>query len=360
MTPLQIDDVQLKAITDARLRRETWVIMPIRAQRDYTMAAIGDVLQQTAPLTLLLVNQGVEDDFRTELERVAEAHDHVMVWSHQPPLPSLSATWNRALDAAWAAGAEVALVVNNDVRLHAQTVETLIRTLQKAGALFVSAVGVRAEQFDAQADPVQEVLLDSTTGKETPVHKGGPDFSCFLISKACHQRFRFDESFIPAFCEDLDYHRRLMLAGEGRRIFSVNLPYLHYASATLKALPPEEADRIRAQIELGSRVYYAKKWGGPVNQERYLIPFGGGWSKPRQHDQATTPDLQGHLRSGEVFPFELTAEEQRYLGGQGNFKAAPGELDHVKALDTAAAALPPELRERFRQANDRLARDVDE
>ena len=259
-----------------------FVIMPVLAQPEYTRAAIADVLAQTVPTRLLIVNQGVDDAFREELERIAEAHsDRVFLWSHVPSLLSLAATWNRALDFVWETGGECALVVNNDVRLRADTVEMLeaVLTFPKQQNLFVSCVGVTPEQFDPTVKPLIE---DHPGGWSTipdlqqaylDIPKGGPDFSCFLISKACHDRYRFDENFTPAFCEDLDYHRRLLLDGEGDKIFSVNLPYLHYGSATIKSVDSKTKARIESAISAGSRAYYEKKWGGPVNNETFYAPF---------------------------------------------------------------------------------------
>jgi hypothetical protein len=265
-----------------------YCIMPILAHPEYTRAAIADCLSQSVPTRLLLINQGVDDAFREELERIAEEHDdRVLLWSHQPPLPSLAATWNRALEFAWACGGTEALVVNNDARLRADTVELLARVLDPPRQLFVSAVGVMPDQFT----PVEPLIL-SIEPECTELSKGGPDFSCFLISRECHEQFRFDEHFTPAFCEDLDYHRRLMLAGEGARIFSVNLPYLHYGSMTLKTV--KDRGVIDRAIVAGSRAYYRKKWGGDCNQETFLRPFGGGWSELAKvtDGTATTPYLQ--------------------------------------------------------------------
>ena len=220
----------------------TWIVMRILGARDYTITAIADCLAQTVPVRLLLINQGVDSAFRDELEALAEEYrDRIFCWHHQPPLLSLAATWNRALDFVWEAGGirssfgragtpEAALVVNNDVRLRADTVAELSKIRRLTDALFVSAVGVREEQFD----PTEGLIFPDDPDADQPqLSKGGPDFSCFLISRACHDRFRFDEAFIPAYCEDLDTHRRLLLAGEGHRIFSVNLPYVHYAAGTL-------------------------------------------------------------------------------------------------------------------------------
>lgn len=272
----------------------TWIIMPILAHPEYTRAAIADCLAQSVPIRLLLVNQGVDEVFRDELEKIAEAEsDRVLLWSHQPPLPSLAATWNHALDFAWATGAHAALVVNNDVRLHRQTCEVLQTALVATEALFISGVGVTPDQFD----PLEVYPLIAADRLHTD--RGGPDFSCFLISQVCHAQFQFDEHFTPAFCEDLDYHRRLMLVGEGARIFSVNLPFLHYGSATIKASPFRQA--IELAIQEGSRTYYAKKWGGPVNQETFFSPFDKGvegYSTAGMPNPPTTPALQAWVQGG--------------------------------------------------------------
>lgn len=255
------------------------ILMPILGARDYTVAAIADCLAQTVPIRLLLINQGVDDAFRDELERIAEAHsDRILLWSHQPSLPALAATWNTGLDWAWASGAAVALVINNDVRLHPQTVAILAQQLAQQAAWFVSAVGVTPTQFDPQQD---------FEGFDWGQH-GGPDFSCFLISRDCHRIYRFDAGFVPAYCEDLDYHRRLLLEGHGRRIFSINLPYLHYAAGTLKTADDATRRGIEARISAGSRQHYLRKWGGPVNAERYAE----AWAPDSARDGVTTPDLQ--------------------------------------------------------------------
>lgn len=302
-------------IDQARREREAhtvWCIMPILAHPEYTRAAIADCLSQSAPTRLLLINQGVDDAFRTELEQIAEEHsDRVLLWSHVPPLPSLAATWNRALDFVWDAGGAMALVVNNDVRLHRSTVEGLSGVMGHTHALFVSAVGVTPGQFDPST-PIDDHWLTppDAEGWGHPLSPGGPDFSCFLISFPCHAQFRFDEQFTPAFCEDLDYHRRLMLAGEGKRIFSVNLPYLHYASMTLKTV--SNRAQIEAAINAGSRAYYARKWGGPPNGETFVLPF-----HQTENRDVTTPALQRMVQEGheELLPHV----DPQWLGGQGNY-----------------------------------------
>lgn len=266
-----------------------WVVMPfIDLWNEFTLQAATDVLTQTAPCRLLLVDNGSGQEDRDAAARWVELHHsgsdltstidrRVMLWHHSPPPPTLDITWNRALEAAWEAGAERALVVNNDVRLPRTTLEHLERAMTETGALFVSAVNVGEDSW---------LLLD---GDKIAVpdfaSRGGPDYSCFLISREGHQRFPFDPQF--TYCGDLDHHRRIMLAGEGKRIFSVCVPYLHFASRTVVRHP-----RLALAAEEHRR-RYAEKWGGPVNEEVFTEPYNNGSpivadvAKPR-----TTPELQ--------------------------------------------------------------------
>ena len=294
-----------------------YCVMPILAHPEYTRAAIADCLAQSVAIRLLLINQGVDDPFRDELEKIAEEYSgRVLLWSHQPPLPSLSATWNRALDFVWEAGGKVALVVNNDVRLAHDTVAALCGARGQTDALFVSAVGVTGEQF-------RQTSIDERDLGDVLSSRGGPDFSCFLISRECHEQFRFDEGFTPAFCEDLDYHRRLLLAGEGARIFSVNLPYLHYGSATRQTLDAPVRMKLDRAIEAGSRAYYVRKWGGPVNQERFVLPF-----HQTEDRDVTTPALQAMVQEDRAH--ELPRVDPVWFGGQGNY-APPLEAAGLEA-----------------------------
>lgn len=260
------------------METDPWIIMPVVAHPAYTEAAIADCLAQTRAANLLVINQGVDTPFRTTLERLAEDHPRLFLWSHQPPLPSLAATWNTALRFAWALGAPAALVVNNDVRLAPNTLALLSEEMQATGAYLVTGVGVGPSQYAAG-----QLLLRDESGAH-----GGPDFSCFLVSAAGHWRYPFDEHFTPAYCEDVDLHRRMLLDGEGDRIYAINVPFLHYGSTTLKTVDPKTRARIERQTASGARAYYERKWGGPVNAERFRTPF----VDTGDSQDITTPQLQ--------------------------------------------------------------------
>ena len=242
-----------------------YIIMPFIDCWDYTKAAATDALVQTIEPCLLLIDNGSKRSVRLQTEQFGRLAPigrgrNFLLWRHAPPFPSIAATWNRALDFVWEAGGERALVVNNDVRLHEKTYELLLYCAEDTEALFVTAVGVNEEEF---------TMEDSY---DYDMSRGGPDFSCYLISKECHAKYRFDENFIPAYHEDNDYHRRMILGGDGDRIFSINVPFLHYGSVTInrdektKAAWGEKFERNKA--------YYVKKWGGVVGKETFDTPFG--------------------------------------------------------------------------------------
>jgi len=238
------------------------ILIPTFNNPDLSQFAVHSALNQdVADLQVLVIDQGSDRPTVDVLEAIH--HPRLRLWRHHPPLPSLAATWNRGLQYAWAVGAPDCLVVNNDVQLPRGYYRQLRARLQQDSLLFLSGVGVNPGQIVGLPD-----------GQElTEPFQLHPDFSAFLITRGCHWAFPFDEAFVPAYCEDVDYHRRLLLADEGRRIGKINIPFLHYASGALKAMDPEKNAAWSKMIDQGSRAHYTRKWG-PVNAETKVEPFG--------------------------------------------------------------------------------------
>lgn len=262
------------------------IVMPYLNAGALTRQAALDCLGQSLPdLQLLLIDNGSQEPDRYVADDLRQISPHVLGWHHDPPFPALAAVWNRALRFCWEAGAPHAFVVNNDVRLHPDTYAVLLESLQESGAWFVSAVSVTEAQFDPTID-LRAARGQASPSREDGVrpegwHYGGPDFSCFVISRECHKWFQFDEGFIPAYHEDNDFHRRLKLAGFGEKIFGLNVPFLHYGSGTLKANP-------RMQESWPARFgkcqqYYIEKWGGLPGSETFQVPFNQGIFGPGDH-----------------------------------------------------------------------------
>ncbi len=252
-----------------------WIVIPFLNNWDMTKDAILDSLEQwlygRRP-NIMLVDNGSDPGVSYQAQWwAAAARDllpdvDILYTAHPHPGVTLNMAWNIALWQIWEFGGEQVLVINNDVRLHPWTFEKLLVCQLQAQALFVTGVGVRLDEFKAATGSLND---QEKGGALWPGNRGGPDFSCFLISKRCHELFPFDPRF--TFAGDWDYHTRLRRAGLDSKIFSVNVPYLHIGegSQTLKRM--RETDPERAQLISDTadqhRALYAEKWGGTFGQE---------------------------------------------------------------------------------------------
>lgn len=169
----------------------------------------------------------------------------------------VSKLWNQGLSYLFSSpGIDRVLVINNDVKLRPDT----IRVLSEDGSPFVAAVGVNQPgQFPG--------------GTPTRVRRPHPDFSCFLLRRECWERVgKFDES-MKIYCSDLDYHIRMHRAGI--EAVSIDLPFWHHVSATLKLAEPDEHMRICRQADL-DRVAFRAKWGVAAGSPEYYDLFKSG------------------------------------------------------------------------------------
>jgi hypothetical protein len=239
------------------------IIIPFVDCYRETLDAFGDALPQLESATdILLVDQGSTDpDVRQWTEFVSRDSARVRLWRHAPPLPSLAATWNQALDYAWAAGYPDAMVWNNDIRVAPHMYEALREVAKLRDLWFATPVNCATSGPGGWNEPCPDYW---------DVTLGGPDFSCFLISRTCHEKYRFDERFQPAYHEDGDYHRRMWLGGDGGKIAGVTLPYLHYGSRTIHR--SEEALQAFQPQFAACRARYVAKWGGEPHHERKITP----------------------------------------------------------------------------------------
>ena len=291
-----------------------WVIMPYIDNYPMTADALRDVLnQRMLQLQVLAIDNGGRlAGFPLPAE---EMDTRLLFWRYQPPLLSLSTVWNTALTMVWQTGGTHALVVNNDVRLPRATYQRLVEVQQRTGAWFVSACNV-GEAYRHEQDVKLDDLFTFDVGLRSHLltSKGGPDFSCFLITQECHRWFQFDEQFSPAYFEDNDYHRRLQLAGFGDKIFSVPVPYLHIGSGTLRNVEHVNAGW-NAKFQ-ACREYYIQKWGGPPGEETYKTPFN-------QRPEGDVPGLldtrillTGQGRPGGYFGGPASPENWPWQNGQ--------------------------------------------
>ena len=244
-----------------------WIIVPTRNNLQLLKRAIETFrAQDIGNVAILVINNGSTDGTTAWLQT-----QHDLFQIHVPGTGwSVAHSWNRALDFVFDAEHEDhALVVNNDVELAPWT----YRRLLADGGVFVTAVGVRERERLAE-EPIH------------PSRSPHPDFSCYLIRRDCFKVIGpFDENFKVAFCEDWDYHVRMHRYGIDA--VSIDLPYLHHASQTVKTASNEDRDRIQAQADL-NREYFFEKWGVRGGTDEYDALFERPAPLPKK-EQTTSP-----------------------------------------------------------------------
>jgi len=249
------------------------IVIPFVDLPGETGDALHDaLLQLEGQCDVLLIDQGSTAKMshgwptvQAWAESCALGSPHIRLWRHAPPLPSLAATWNVALDFAWNIGHEDCMIWNNDIRVHPDMYRRLRAIAELSGLWFVTPVNCSGDIEERWKLP-----LPALNGENLAANFGGPDFSCFLIHREAHQRYRFDERFQPAYHEDGDFHRRMWLGGDGNRIAGVTLPYLHYGSRTIHR--SEEAYAAFQPQFAACRARYVAKWGGEPHHERKITP----------------------------------------------------------------------------------------
>lgn len=159
--------------------------------------------------------------------------------------------WNTGLKKAFSEGFDLALVMNNDVILAADTLPALERGHARHGGI-VSATTVASLAALYRFDRNQTYLL--------PV-----DYSCFMLDRRTYEKVgAFDEEFYPAYFEDQDFDCRAEQMGVPRGTLGEAV-VTHFVSQTLKSgqLPGHNADFLRNQKR------FLARWGDYIRGGRH-------------------------------------------------------------------------------------------
>ncbi len=147
----------------------------------------------------------------------------------------VSGSWNMIMDYAIRTDATHVLMLNDDIYLGKDESEimTLIR------------LWIDAEFFNSELN-----------------------WCSFILPVETYEKVgAFDESFFPAYFEDNDYFRRMMLSNVNIVYTAFLNPEIYRNSMTI-ALQPE----LNQGFEK-NRQYYISKWGGMPNSETFSTPF---------------------------------------------------------------------------------------
>lgn len=201
-------------------------------QELYRSAALGT----RPPDTFFIVDNGA--NVQTVFNEEADASIPFGVCDQGRNL-GVSTSWNlmfRLFDA------EHLIISNDDVRLHANTIEKMVRAAEETDAEFI---------FPA-----------------TPNHT---TFCVFLLKHAAWKKVGpFDEGFWPAYYEDIDYWHRMRHAGV-KMLELTTTCYDHVLNGYIKAMTPAENAQFHAYMQNNYR-RYVRKWGGGPGKETRTVP----------------------------------------------------------------------------------------
>lgn len=165
----------------------------------------------------------------------------------------VSGAWNEGIRRAKAAGYQYALISNDDIEFHPNTISKLYSDIVREQAIAVSPNP--NSQFASQG------LIPGT------------DFCCFMIDipQILNKCGTFDENFFPAYFEDNDMRYRMVLSGSNDYI-DTDAPVTHHGSQTQYADPNNPV--CPPHMFENNRRYYIEKWGGQPGQEVCTTPYG--------------------------------------------------------------------------------------
>jgi len=154
---------------------------------------------------------------------------------------NVASAWNQGIACATKQGAEVVLVMNQDVFLRHNAIDILLKEIEDGN-----------------------LITGFADGNEI-------DYCCFMINPRIIKIVgNFDISFHPAYFEDNDYKYRCKLSDIKESIIRTFI-YTHARSSTLN-----HDDKLRKENSTTfekNRQYYLRKWGGMPRTEKYRKPW---------------------------------------------------------------------------------------
>lgn len=169
----------------------------------------------------------------------------------------LARSWNEGLHLAMESGCDAAILLNDDLFFYDGGYAAFIHTIR------------------ALKDISRNVSYVTPLGLETgtSAHAGqvlAQQFACCAIMpEALINIGYFDETFTPAYYEDVDYDRRARLFGMTVHVHQ-SVIVEHERSSTHRLMTSDERQKADACF-LANRTYFGLKWGG--DNPSYLHPF---------------------------------------------------------------------------------------
>jgi GT2 family glycosyltransferase len=232
---------------------ENWVFIPVCGGLAMTKRTVQSVLaQDIGNIRILLADDASQDSVSPWLRTLYHQYPNVQTIGS---VTNMGPTywWNVALD--WLFSKEqvpYVLVLNSDLWLSPAT----YRLLVEDGGGFVTGISVDTMKATENVNP----------SSKSP----HPSFSCFLIRREVWERVgRFNPDMV-IYAQDCDYHLRM--DREGIDAYSIDVPFYHEVSGTMKQADNKRRDAIQARADK-DRLAFKNKWGYAIASPEYEQAF---------------------------------------------------------------------------------------
>ena len=169
----------------------------------------------------------------------------------------LARSWNEGLHLAMEANCDAALLLNDDLLFFEGAYVEFCETLKALRNISRDVAYATCHGLESGNSP--------WFGKTEP-----QGFSCCAIMRECVAKIGyFDETFWPAYCEDMDFYNRVRMAGMGIHVDPRCLVE-HERSSTRSRLSSTEAKCLDEALRRNA-AYYESKWG--TSEKAYVSPF---------------------------------------------------------------------------------------
>ena len=170
----------------------------------------------------------------------------------------LARSWNEGITLAQDSGADLIMLLNDDLFFYDGCFEQFTKHCAEIKASDGSTGVVHTMGLESGGSPYAGTV--QTQGFAC----------CAIMPKALETIGYFDPEFSPAYFEDVDYARRLVLCNLTTATDPRTL--VEHERGLTARIDPDLAAR-NTEIAVRCAGYFSEKWGGMLSAATYLIPF---------------------------------------------------------------------------------------
>ncbi len=227
------------------------VFLTNEEHRKYLNLFTNSIVSLHHDIVFIPVENYVAPDILPQMYHFVHEPESIHIAKGKEP-QSVASAWNIGIEQAMELNCDYVLVTNTDIVLKSNAIDRLVTFAENAGK--EASMWTMAEYADLG------MLEEAPEDENFSEH---PHFSCFMVRSDFFSSNvgKFDENFIPAYCEDGDMHARLALANKKAFVYG-GARFYHFGSRTIKS--DHELWEKNAETFPKCQEYFLKKWGHPI------------------------------------------------------------------------------------------------